>query len=152
MLARTLPITILLLTACATAEPRGGAASIATATISPAEAIELAAAAAPNGIRGTFAMTVQATGRAGANRLHLNSEADYRDQRNLSISIPAALASTVLQRAGARRDEDLKGRAILVDGVAERVRIDFTNNGLPTGKYYYQTHVRITSANQIRLL
>jgi len=38
---------------------------------------------------------------------------------------------------------------IATSGTARRERIDFTANGAPTGKYYYQTHVRVSDAAQI---
>ena len=58
----------------------------ATQAITPAEAIRRAAEAAPRGVEGRFTFTVKATGRAEGNRLFLNSEADYRDQRNIHHS------------------------------------------------------------------
>jgi hypothetical protein len=94
-------------------------------------------------------MTVRATGRADGNRLYLNSEFDYRDQRNLSISIAPDVARSVLSKSGAGNDEELRGRKIVVEGRAERVRINFTAYGRSTRKYYYQTHVRVDTADQI---
>ena len=36
--------------------------------------------------------------------------------------------------------------------VSRRVRVDFTTNGRPTGKYYYQTHVQLGSAERLTVL
>jgi len=58
----------------------------ATKAITPAETIRRAAEAAPRGVESRFTFTVKATGRAERNRLFLNSEADYRDQRNIHHS------------------------------------------------------------------
>ena len=120
------------------------------AAIFPGEAISRAADAAPRGVRGRFVMKVRAVGRADG-RLFLNSEEDYRDQRNLSIAVAPRAARATLKRLGLRRDGDFVGRRISVNGVAERVRIDFTSNGRSTGKYYYQTHVRVDRPGQVSL-
>lgn len=118
--------------------------------IVPGEAISRAADAAPRGVRGRFVMKVRAVGRADG-RLFLNSEEDYRDQRNLSIAVTPDAARATMTRLGMRRDGDFVGRRIAVSGVAKRVRIDFTSDGWPTGKYYYQTHVRVDRPGQVSL-
>ena len=51
-----------------------------------------------------------------------------------------------------RRFDALKGKRILVSGTARTVRIDFLTDNRPTGKYYYQTHVRVDHASQIKVL
>jgi PBP1b-binding outer membrane lipoprotein LpoB len=59
--------------------------------ISPIRAVELAAIAAPETYSGVFEMTVQA-GKSRERMTFLNSELDYRDQRNLTIALrPAAM-------------------------------------------------------------
>lgn len=117
-------------------------------TIGPEEAIQSAAAAAPRGVLGVFELRVKATGRQDGN-VYLNSEGDYRDQRNLTIELrPSALG--VLRAAyGADPDDYLIGKQIQVRGTARRIRIDFLAGGTPTGKYYYQTHVVVSDAGQI---
>lgn len=123
---------------------------VASQFIDPGEAV-LRAAAAPNiGITGVFAVTVRGTGRAKA--VHLNSEADYRDPRNLSIVIVPAVAAELEHDLGSPPEKALRGKRILVSGTAKRTRIDFVVHGRPTGKYYYQTHVRVTDASQIKIL
>lgn len=118
------------------------------AWLDPVEAIQAAATAAPEGVPGTFDMVVRATGRQDGN-IYLNSETDYRDQRNLTIAIPAKPARQLRERFGEEADRALIGKRIMVDGVARRVRIGFTYNGRPTDKYYYQTHVRLDDAAQL---
>ena len=120
------------------------------AAIFPGEAITRAADAAPRGVRGRFVLKVRAVGRVGG-RLYLNSELDYRDQRNLAVAVRPGAARATMKRLGLRRDGDFVGRRIAVDGVAERVRIDFTSNRRRSGKYYYQTHVRVNRPGQISL-
>jgi len=71
-------------------------------------------------------------------------------ERKSSGRLPRAARAT-LKRLGLRSDGDFVGRRISVNGVAERVRIDFTGNGRSTGKYDYQTHVRVGRPGQISL-
>lgn len=111
----------------------------------PAQAVQLAAPAAPRGVPGVFAILVQGTGTQH-NHEYLNSEPDYRDQRNLTIEITPAAARQLQARFGAPPIVALKGKRILVTGVAYRTTIFFFANGKRTDKYYYQTHVRVTDA------
>lgn len=118
--------------------------------IDPGQAVLRAAAAPRTGVTGVFAMTVKATGRT--DKVHLNSERDYRDPRNLSIAVMPAAAAELETKFGASPEAAMQGKNILVAGTARRVRIDFIVDGKPTGKYYYQTHVRVTDASQIQIL
>lgn len=94
---------------------------------------------------------MQATGSQD-NFTYLNSELDYRDQRNLTIAISPGAARQLEAQLGAPPTVALKGKRILVNGVAVRTKIVFLADGKPTDKYYYQTHVRVTDATQIELL
>ena len=118
--------------------------------IDPSHAIQLAAASPRLGVTGVFALTVKATGKTS--RVHLNSELDYRDQRNLSIAVEPAAADELAARLGAPPEIALKGKQILVAGTAKRTKIVFSADGKPTDKYYYQTHVVVTKASQIQVL
>ena len=95
-------------------------------------------------------MRVRAVGRRDGN-IYLNSEQDYRDQRNLTVTIRPSAINALAERFGEQADRFLIGRRIVVDGEARRVRIDFTYNGQPTGKYYYQTHVDVREASQLSI-
>ena len=116
--------------------------------LQPRQAILLAAEAAPASIPGIFVLSVKATGTQN-NYVYLNSEADYRDQRCLSIALTPEAAQQLTTRLGESPLIALKGRTILVQGAAIRTRINFFSNGLATDKYYYQTHVNVTNADQI---
>lgn len=137
------------LAGCQTAMPNAG--HFRANAISPAAAVIAAAEAAPRGVPGRFGFVVAATAMVGP-RLFLNSHRDYRDQRNLSVAIEPLALRTLRQKLGADPVEALRNRAIEVDGVARRTRIDFTSEGRPTGKYYYQTHVAVTDSDQITIL
>jgi hypothetical protein len=54
---------------------------------------------------------------------------------------------------GASTASYFQGRTVRVFGAAQRVRIDFLDpRGRPTGKYYYQTHVRVNDPRQLQLV
>lgn len=132
------------LSACATVEGP-------TELIGPMEAIQSAAAAAPRAVRGRFAMRVEAVGRRDGN-IYLNSEDDYRDQRSLTVTIRPSAIGPLADRFGDEADRYLIGKRIVVDGEARRVHIDFTSDGRPTGKFYYQTHVDVVNADQVSII
>ena len=119
--------------------------------MSAPQAVMAAADAAPRGVAGTFRILVNRAEAVGP-RLFLNSEKDYRDQRNLSVAIQPEALPLLRKRLGPDLRSALIGREIRVAGVARRTRIDFTNNGRPTGKYYFQTHVTVSSADQITIV
>lgn len=118
--------------------------------ISPVEAVMSAATAAPRPVRGVFAMRVKATGRQDGN-LYLNSEDDYRDQRNLTVAIRPAAIAQLADRFREQPDDFLVGKRIVVTGEARRVQIHLTHDGQATSKYYFQTHVDVTDARQLSI-
>jgi hypothetical protein len=120
-------------------------------SIAPTQAILLAADAAPLGVKGTFALEVRAVGRQDGN-IYLNSELDYRDQRNLTVAIFPDAAQELRQKFGEDADVALKGKHIKVRGEAIRVTIGFVADGVLTDKYYYQTHVNVHEANQVEVV
>jgi hypothetical protein len=131
-----------MLGACATREAR-----TPPAYLSPVQAV-FNAAARSQGVAGVFEMVVRASGRQDG-LLYLNSELDYRDQRNLTIVISPSVERELTGRLGGPIDRSLLNTVIAVRGTARRTRIDFTENGRPTGKYYFQTHLRLQSARDL---
>jgi len=128
--------------ACATPQPSRDA-------LPAMVAIERAAALAPGAYPGLFVLTVRASGRQDGH-LYLNSETDYRDQRNVSLEIAPVAQGQLEMRLGAPVETALQGRRIEIEGEARRVRIDFLTGGRPTGKYYYQTQIFIARGDQLR--
>jgi len=122
----------------------------ASGTYTPKDAVFMAADAAPKPVPGIFVMTVRATGRQDGN-IYLNSELDYRDQRNLSIEICPPAFDGLQAHFGSEPDKFFLDKRIAVTGQARRVKIHFMVNGAPSDKYYYQTHVTVCSAGQIAL-
>lgn len=121
------------------------------ASMSPMAAVMEAAAKFPGGVNGDFLLTVRASGADGRN-VYLNSELDYRDQRNLTVTIPLQVAVELARQLGAEPGIALKGRQLLVRGEARRTTIQFNCGPVATDKYYFQTHVLITDPAQIRVL
>ncbi len=99
---------------------------------------------------GTFRLKVQSTGRQDGN-IYLNSERDYRDQRNLTIAISPQAILALQKQNGSEPDQYFQGKSILVSGSARRTKIIFTIDGKPTEKYYFQTHVVVTVPTQIEI-
>lgn len=113
-------------------------------------AAELADEDASEGFAGIFAFKVAASGRQSDN-IYLNSQADYRDQRNLSVRFTAKSAEAFHALHGGDPDTVLDGKWITVVGIARRTRVDFSTGGLPTGRYYYQTQVSVSDAADVRI-
>ena len=138
-----LSLFVFALSACTNVGPH-------SSQLTPEQAIFRAADAAPAPVPGTFVMTVKAVGSQNG-IAYLNSELDYRDQRNLSIAICPDAIAPLAAKFGGDLDKVLIGKTVAVSGAAMRFKIVFTINGAPTEKYYYQTHVDVCSAGQISL-
>lgn len=121
--------------------------------LSPVEAVTYAAYLAPRAaLASDFKFQVKAVGSAERSWF-LNSEDDYRDRNCLTIRMSPAVAESIRRTYDNRPLEQIfKGRTIQVRGIARRVRIDFIDDGQPTGKYYYQTHVNVDNARQLAFL
>lgn len=103
------------------------------------------------GVAGMFDMPVAEVGQQGG-MFYLNSEPDYRDRNCLTVAMTpgamnALLGTTDLETIRKR----LRSHRVIVRGIARQVRIDFTTSGRPSGKYYYQVHVRVAEARQVRI-
>jgi hypothetical protein len=107
------------------------------------------AAAAEQGIVGSFKIVVRSTG-SDANVAWLCSEMDYRDPRCLSVAVNKEARKQLANLYGKDPADFFKNRTIIVHGIAKKVRIDFVQGG-KTGLYYYQTHVNVTDAGQVEL-
>jgi hypothetical protein len=122
--------------------------------ITPIEAVVRAAEAATTKervVHGVFEMVVRGTGRQDS-MSYLNSEADYRDQRALTLAIPPHVQASLQELYGPDILTALKGKRLRVRGTAQRVTIWFYSNGRRTEKYYFQTHIDIHRADQITVI
>ncbi|WBO21086.1 hypothetical protein [Sphingomonas abietis] len=120
-------------------------------TMSPSHAVIAAAERPQDGQPGIFRLTVQASGRQN-DMLFLNSEPDYRDQRNVSVALTRPAAAVLAARYHADPGDYLLGKHLHVSGVAQRVRIFFLADGKPTDKYYYQTHIVVRDPDQLTIV
>ena len=118
--------------------------------LSPVEAVTYATYLAPRAaVAAEFELEIKGVGSQDR-RFFLNSEADYRDRNCLTLVLSPPAAKALAGSADvAALEKRFKGKRITVEGLARRVRIDFTENGKPTGKYYYQVHVTVMDARQI---
>ena len=133
--------------------PRGPAPfCVSGGCMNPVEAVTYASYLAPKGgVAGDFEMQVQAVGTQNG-MVYLNSEKDYRDRNCLTIAMPLILAKGLFRAEDISGIETkLKGKRITVRGIARQVRINFLADGKPTGKYYFQVHVGVTSPTQIHV-
>lgn len=100
---------------------------------------------------GQFAFIVRGGGRDGQ-RIYLNSEVDYRDAGTLTVVVRGAALAALTEQLGGPPEQGLIGRTIVVDSVAQRVRINITGGGQPTGQFYFQTHVLAERPDQIHVV
>ncbi len=121
------------------------------AVADPMEIIRSAAESAPQGVRGEYELTIKATGKQGP-VVYLNTELDYRDQRNVSVALHPQLIAQLTAQSGETPEAFFVGKTVRVKGVAQRVRIDFISaDRKPSSKYYFQTHIFIKDLAQIEL-
>lgn len=121
---------------------------------SPMETVMYAAEFAPAWLPGVFVLKVQGSGRGRGRetgQVFLNSESDYRDPRSITVRFTPEAATRYREKYAASPDEALRDRYVLVYGYARRQQIDFTSYGVPTGKFYYQTHIVVTDPDQVEV-
>lgn len=128
--------------------PRGAEIGYPAGVILPFEAIQRAAYAAPKRVFGLFWLRVQAVGSLNG-EVFLNSEKDYRDQRNITIVLRPDAAKSLQRSLREPLTEAFMHKSVLVRGAAQRVTIHFAIEGKPSTKYYYQTHVDVVDPDQI---
>ncbi|MBE1298501.1 MAG: hypothetical protein GJ680_01135 [Alteromonadaceae bacterium] len=115
------------------------------------EIIGSAAESAPDGVEGEYTFKIQAVGKP-KRTVYLNTELDYRDQRNVTIALHPRLAKQLLEQHGADSETFFIGKSIRVNGEAKRAKIIFNSQGRPSGLYYYQTQIRLKDIDKIEIL
>ncbi|KPV96467.1 hypothetical protein AN214_01562 [Pseudoalteromonas sp. P1-9] len=126
-----------------------------TTHVDVADTMDLIAQAednAPDGVEGTFKFLVKATGSSRRGEVYLNTEHDYRDRRAVTIVLSPSVVPEFTKNYGKAPNAFFTGKVIEVTGEAKREIIDFVSNGKRTGKYYFQTHIRVSSLEQIKVL
>ena len=91
---------------------------------------------------------------SGEDRRHgfLNSQQDYRHPDSLNVELLPTVRARLAQRIGGDPVDVLLGRRIAVYGAVRQVRIDLYENGVRTEHFYFQTQMRLQSAQHLRLL
>lgn len=115
------------------------------------EIIKAAADSAPKGVPGQYTLQIVATGSQGQ-YVYLNTEKDYRDQRAVTVALHPKVIAQLTAKYGMPPQEYFLNKEIVVNGEAQRVEIAFLSDGKPTGKYYYQTHVRVMDLSQLKVV
>jgi len=106
---------------------------------------------APNGVQGTFKFLIKASG-IRRDRVYLNTELDYRDRRAITISVAPNIVTEFTSKYGSTPDNYFVDKTIEVTGEAKRVKIYFISKGRMTSKYYFQTHIDVSSVEQIKVV
>jgi len=106
---------------------------------------------APNGVQGTFKFLIKASG-IKRDKVYLNTELDYRDRRAITISVAPNIVSAFTRKYGSPPDNYFVDKTIEVTGEAKRVKIYFISKGRMTSKYYFQTHIKVSSVEQIKVV
>jgi hypothetical protein len=113
--------------------------------------IEQAKRRFPEGIRGTFQIPIKAS--ASHNGVtYLNSNLDYREPSNITLVLAPATIELFAKTYHSSPDLYFKNKTLSVTGKVERIKIYQYKNNKRTKKYYSQTHIRITSIDQISVL
>jgi len=113
--------------------------------------IALSEESAPNGVKGQFNFLIKAVGKRRGT-VFLNTELDYRDRRALSIVLYPKVVSELTNKYASIPETYFMNKNISVTGEAKREKIYFYSKGKLTSKYYYQTHIDVTSLDQISVL
>jgi len=117
--------------------------------LTPQEAVMKAAEVNPAPVHAIFDLKVRRAEQVGP-RFFLNSEQDYRDPRNVSIVLSPVVMAELQRQHGDDLPKIFVGHRLLVMGGARTVRIVLTDaDGRRTDKYYFQTHVPVTSVRQL---
>jgi len=117
--------------------------------ITPEQAV-MNAAQSKDGIAGVFEMVVRGSGRENG-RLYLNSQADYRDPRSLTIVVSPKVERELADRLKAPLIDAISTKTIAVRGTARTTKIWFYADGRRTNKFYFQTHVDLQSSRDLTI-
>lgn len=140
-------LSILVLSAC-TAVPKLASSSVSTDVM---QLIEQTEENAPKGVKGTFQFSIKAAA-IEKGIVYLNTELDYRDRRNVTVALHSKTITAFRKKYGASPEVFFINKNIEVVGEAKQVKIWFLSNGKKTDKYYFQTHIRVNSIKQIKVL
>jgi hypothetical protein len=113
--------------------------------------IEKAKRKHPEEVRGTFQIPIKATG-SQAGVIYLNSDLDYRNPTSIAVALEASTIDSFTKRYGSSPDLYFLNKTIEVVGKVKRIKIYLSEHGKRTKKYYYQTHIKVTNIDKIKVL
>lgn len=137
----------LVLSACSST-PEIASKSEATNII---QLIEKAKRRFPEKVRGTFQIPIKATASLHGG-VYLNSNLDYREPTNITLTLAPSTIEAFSNTYHSSPEVYFKNKTVEVTGQVERIRIYKYEEGKRTKKYYFQTHIKVTSIDQIRVL
>lgn len=140
-------LSMLVLSAC-NSTPETASTSKATDVV---QLIEKVKRRYPEPVRGTFLIAIKATGSQNG-VVYLNSNLDYREPTNITLALDPSTIDTFTNTYHSSPDLYFKNKVLEVTGQAERIKIYKYENGKRTKKYYFQTHIRVDSVTQIRVM
>jgi len=91
------------------------------AATDPMEIIRSAAESAPEGVKGEYVFNIKTAGKRGP-AVYLNTELDYRDQRNVTVALHPNVIPQLKAQYGVTPEEFFIGKRILVKGNAETIK------------------------------
>jgi hypothetical protein len=142
-------LSILVLSACTTTPEVASHSHSASTDVM--QLIEQTAVNAPKGVKGTFQFLIKASG-VERKVVYLNTELDYRDRRCITVALHPKIIAAFTQKYGSSPKAYFINKNIEVTGEVKQMKIWFISNGKKTKKYYFQTHIRVKSINQIKVL
>jgi hypothetical protein len=131
----------LLLAAFSLAVPAIAAQRARLDTLTPAQAISQAAAAAPKPVRAVFQFRVQNAAKS-RDGYYLDSEKDFHSPANLGVVVRASAMAGLTQKYGADLRSALVGKTIKLIGQVRRVQVGKNHTATAT-------EVEVTHAGQI---
>jgi hypothetical protein len=140
MKSLAIPLLSLVLAAAAPAAPK------------PLDPAALIAAVEAGGkqheVQGRYEMQVASTGK-GQRATFLNSMADFHASGNVSFALSPAVADILAKRLGAPPQDALKGKHVVVEGVARRLGVYNSASGRPQSFNRVAYEVRVDEASHI---
>ena len=136
---------VLVLSACSTTH------KVTSNSSDVMQLIEQTALNAPEGVKGTFQFSIKTSG-IERNIVYLNTELDYRDRRSITLALHPKTIVGFTDKYGSSPEAYFINKNIEVIGEAKQMKIWFFSKGKKTEKYYFQTHIRVTSIDQIKIL
>jgi hypothetical protein len=140
-------ILVLFLQGCSSTTP-------SSSSFAPTDIIKLIDVAKrryPEPVRGTFQIPIKASGTQHG-FVYLNTNVDYREPTNLTLALAPSTLKAFTDIYNTQPHEYFINKLLAVTGQVKRVKIYRYKNGKRTKKFYFQTHIKVSSVDQIKVL